>query len=75
MHFLHIAFFVDFSFGYCVVYVAGNDGLVTPEQGNHLRLRQPYGVGVEADFHLGLSVCALVDFDGVVHVCVVLMIG
>ena len=68
-------FFFQLGFGIDVSQVQTDIVGAGVKQVCHLRLRQPYGVGVEADFNLGLSVCALVDFDWVIHACNVFMIG
>jgi hypothetical protein len=38
MHFLHIAFLIQFSFAEGISQMAGNNGLIPIKQGNHLRL-------------------------------------
>ena len=41
---LHIAFWIDFSFSHCILYVSSDNGLATSEKFDHLSLCKPHGI-------------------------------
>ena len=63
MHFLHIAFFIQFSFGKYISDMTRYHWLISSEKLYHIRLRQPYCILCEVDLHSDLSVFSCVDLD------------
>jgi hypothetical protein len=60
MHFLHIALRWEFSLREYVPKVPREDRLITPEELDHLRLRQPDGLMIESYVDPDLTVRSLV---------------
>jgi hypothetical protein len=60
MHFLHIAFLVNFTIPKQVLYVPSDAGLVDAENLNYLRLRRPNGLGRGVNTQLNGSALGLI---------------
>ena len=57
---MHITF-IQLAVFNCIIYVAGYDRLILLKQFSHLSLCQPYGVVLQTDINLCLSVIGLID--------------
>ena len=64
---MHIAFHLNFAVMEDVGYMASNDRLVTAKELNHLALREPHGLVLEADFQAN-GLVRLIDDDFVLFV-------
>ena len=60
MHFLHIAFALQFTFFEYMINMPRNDGLVTLEQFNHLLLQKPHGLVLHHDLDARFPIFRLI---------------
>ncbi|WP_031386943.1 hypothetical protein [Desulfonatronum thiodismutans] len=69
MHFLHIAFFAYLSLGQGIADVPRNNRLIAPKQLDHLRLRKPHRIPLQADINPGLAIGSLINLNFVLFHC------